>query len=77
MISGLQPQPAEVLDSTGFLDKIGRQNIFARTGPAIDTAIANMDLDMCSTCPYFAFRECADLKRQGVLESVDTREGVL
>jgi len=77
MISGLQPQPTEVLDSTGLLDKIGRQNIFARTGPAIDTAIANMDLDMCSTCPYFAFRECADLKRQGVLESVGTREGVL
>jgi SulP family sulfate permease len=74
MISGLQPQPTEVLESTGFLEKIGRENVFPRTGPAIDTAIANMDLGICSACPYTAFRECTDLKRQGVLETVETRE---
>ena len=73
MISGLQEQPTEVLTSTGFLDLIGRDNLFARTGPTIDLAIANMDLTVCATCPYSAFRECAELKRKGALE-VDRSE---
>src|SRR5262249_30642059 len=35
MISGLQEQPAEMLESTGFLDFAGRSNVFEHTGPAI------------------------------------------
>src|SRR5688572_11200797 len=56
MISGLQPQPAEMLESTGLLDVIGRQNIFQRTGPAIDSGIASMELGICATCIYAPFR---------------------
>jgi sulfate permease, SulP family len=74
MISGLQPQPAELLESTGLLDMIGRQNIFPRTGPAIDTAISQMELGTCATCPYTAFRECSDLKRKGAVEMAEARK---
>jgi hypothetical protein len=77
MISGLQPQPGELLESTGLLDMIGRQNIFARTGPAIDMAISEMELGICATCQYSAFRECADLKRKGIAEVFEIRKETL
>ena len=70
MISGLQEQPAAMLESTGFLDFLGRENVFEHTGPAIDKALHEMDLAACATCPYNAFRECPDLKRRGALEIV-------
>jgi SulP family sulfate permease len=73
MISGLQEQPAAMLESTGFLDFLGRQNVYERTGPAIDKALHEMDLVTCATCPYNAFRECADLKRRGALETAVAR----
>ena len=41
---------------------------------AIDAAIANMDTGICASCPFFAFRECADLKTRGVLETAETRK---
>jgi SulP family sulfate permease len=73
MLSGLQEQPSEMLQSTGLLEKIGSANVFARTGPAIDKAISEMDPGICRTCPYLAFRECPDLKAKGALETAETR----
>jgi SulP family sulfate permease len=73
LITGLQPQPLEVLESTGLLAKLGAQNLFARTGPAIDSALAEMELGICATCPYTAFRECTGLKLRGVAETVESR----
>jgi SulP family sulfate permease len=73
LISGLQPQPTEILESTGLLDEIGRDSILPRTGPAIDIAIQRMDLQICRTCPHNTFRECEDLKRRGVVEAVAKR----
>jgi SulP family sulfate permease len=67
LLTGLQPQPVEVLTSTGLLDKIGRDSILPRTGPAIDIAIARMDLQICSTCPHVPFRECESLKQRGIV----------
>ena len=75
MISGLQEQPAEMLGSTGLLDVVGRNNVFPRTGPAIETALSEMDLGICATCPYTAFRECQNLKSRGILETAATRSG--
>ena len=66
MMSGLQEQPMEMLESTGLIDLIDPENTYARTGPAIDAAIARMDVTICSTCPFHAFRECEDLKRRGL-----------
>jgi len=73
MVTGLQPQPLEVLESTGLLAKLGAHNVFARTGPAIDSALAQMELGICATCPYTAFRECAELKLKGVAETLESR----
>jgi SulP family sulfate permease len=73
MVTGLQPQPTEVLAATGLLEMIGKQNVFDRTGPALDAAIAQMDPLICATCPHVAFQECPELKRKGVLMTADSR----
>jgi sulfate permease, SulP family len=75
LMSGLQPQPAEVLTATGLLDSIRYENIFTRTGPAIDKALSRMDVTVCSACPNSVFRECEDLKNRGVLELNRRRQG--
>src|SRR5262245_43115817 len=74
MITGLQLQPTEVLESTGLLNTIGKENIFPRTGPAIDSALAQMEIGVCATCPYTVFRECADLKLNGIAEAFASRK---
>jgi SulP family sulfate permease len=72
-VTGLQVQPTEVLKATGLLDAIGAENVFDRTGPALDAAIAEMDPLICATCPHVAFQECLELKRKGVLMTADSR----
>jgi len=74
IITGLQEQPAEVLTSTGLLERIGETNVFPRTGPAIDSAIAEMEIGICATCPNNAFRECPDLKRKGLMQAAESRK---
>ena len=76
LISGLQPQPMEVLESTGLLDLFEKENVFTRTGAAIDVAIARMDLEVCSYCPHFVFRECEEMKYKGVVQLNKQRQGV-
>jgi SulP family sulfate permease len=71
MITGLQAQPSGVLAATGLLQRLGEENIFTRTGPAIDRAITQMDRTICGTCPYEAFRECAELKGKGEREKAE------
>jgi SulP family sulfate permease len=71
-LTGLQPQPTEMLAATGLLEEIGAENVLARTGPAIDAAIAEMDPIICAACPHSAFRECADLKKNAVLKVTGT-----
>lgn len=66
-ITGLQEQPAALLESTGLLEIVGAVNVFSKTGPAIEAALSSMDVLVCSTCPNHAFRECDELKRKGVL----------
>jgi SulP family sulfate permease len=73
MVSGLQPQPTEVLESTGLLQALGNQNIYQRTGPALDSAMASMEIGICSTCTYSPFRECATLRAKGLEEALHTR----
>ncbi len=74
MISGLQPQPAEMLESTGLLKMIGKENIFQRTGLSIDSALAKMELGICATCPFAAFQECSSLKAKGIKETLEARK---
>jgi SulP family sulfate permease len=72
-VTGLQHQPGEMLQATGLDQAIGAENIFPRTGPAIDAAIAEMDPIICASCPHSVFHECPDLKRNGVLMAADSR----
>jgi sulfate permease, SulP family len=72
-LTGLQEQPVALLGDTGLLDAIGGENTFARTGPAIDAAIGEMDPIICATCPHAAFRECSDLRRRGTLMVAESR----
>jgi sulfate permease, SulP family len=74
LLSGLQPQPREVLESTGLLAHIGPDRLFTRTGPALNLAITRMDAKTCSYCPHFVFRECEDLKYRGVQEFGQQRQ---
>ena len=64
MLTGLQRQLENVLSQTGLLARIGPENTFERTGPALDAAIANMDREICRRCPFTPFRECAALKEE-------------
>jgi SulP family sulfate permease len=68
LLSGLQPQPREVLEATGLTSLIGHEHLFSRTGLAINEAITRMDVKVCSYCPHFVFRECEQLKYRGVEE---------
>ncbi|MFN8007140.1 MAG: SulP family inorganic anion transporter [Terriglobia bacterium] len=67
-LSGLGPQPEGVLEATGLLSKVGKENLFPRTGPALDLAISRMDVEICAECPSVVFRECEALKYRGMQE---------
>jgi sulfate permease, SulP family len=76
MLKGLQEQPMHMLEATGLVDLIGRNNIYERTGPAIDSALARMDVNICAACPYHAFRECDELKIRGFREAAEYRKEI-
>jgi SulP family sulfate permease len=61
LISGIQPQPLEVLIKTGLNELIGADHLFEHTGEAINYAITQLDPNKCLGCKHFAFRECAGL----------------
>jgi SulP family sulfate permease len=61
LLSGVQPQPLDVLKKTGLYSLIGAENIFSNTGAAIDQALFHLDNNKCLGCKHFAFRECATL----------------
>ncbi|HWO97249.1 MAG TPA: sulfate permease [Bacillus sp. (in: firmicutes)] len=64
MISGLQQQPKELFEKTGFYQLIDEQNFFSRTGDAINKALAKLDVECCKGCKQFSFDECAALSQQ-------------
>ncbi|KKI93066.1 sulfate transporter [Bacillus sp. SA1-12] len=64
LISGLQPQPKELFEKTGFYQLVGEENSFSRTGDAIDHALSILDVQRCKGCKQFAFDECAVLSQQ-------------
>jgi SulP family sulfate permease len=64
LISGIQPQPMDMLRKSGLAEEIGSAHFFARTGEAITYALRNLDVQRCAGCRHNAFRECAALCRQ-------------
>lgn len=65
LISGIQPQPLEMIRRTGLLDKIGEDKLFASTGDAINYALSLLDKEACLGCKHDAFKECAELSIAG------------
>ena len=61
LITGLQPQPLDMMRRTGLIARIGEQHLFARTGEAIDYALGLLNAGQCRGCSRLAFRECAAL----------------
>ncbi|MNP53568.1 STAS domain protein [compost metagenome] len=61
LISGIEPQPLELLKRTGLYETIGAQQFYAHTGDAIDTALSMIQTGRCAGCRHAAFRECAAL----------------
>ncbi|MEJ3717946.1 SulP family inorganic anion transporter [Paenibacillus polymyxa] len=64
LVSGLQPQPLELLHKTGCYDMIGQNHFFEHTGEALTAALAMVNQDRCSGCRQMAFRECTSLCRR-------------
>ena len=55
-------QPVQdMLERSGFMEHIGRENIFVRRYAAISGVFARLDRSICSTCRVRIFNECATL----------------
>jgi SulP family sulfate permease len=55
-------QPVQdMLERGGFMEHIGRENIFVRRYDAISGVFARLDRSICSTCRARIFNECATL----------------
>jgi SulP family sulfate permease len=74
IVSGIQPQPRQMLALTGLTEEIGSENFHEHTGGAIEKALGCLDKSVCAGCKHFAFRECAKLS--GSTERTLNRERV-
>lgn len=72
LLSGVKPQPLELMKKTGLYHEIGAQHLFQHTGEAIHEALSRLDYQKCLGCKRFAFRECAGLSNRVTQE--ETRE---
>ncbi|AJY73940.1 SulP family inorganic anion transporter [Paenibacillus beijingensis] len=61
LISGIKPQPLDVLKKSGLYAQIGADHLFEHTGEAINYALTLLDRTKCLGCKQFAFRECTGL----------------
>ena len=53
----------KVLESTNFLDMVGRDRVQEKMGEAIAYLFERLDHDYCrNVCPYKLFHECSTVK---------------
>lgn len=71
LISGIQPQPGEVLRRTGLQEEIGKEHFFAHTGEAIAFGLTKLENKKCIGCKHFAFQECTLLSSPSGERGVD------
>ena len=55
---GIKDTVAHVLERTGFLDAIGRDNIFDSKTAALQNVYACLDKEICANCTKHIFQEC-------------------
>ncbi|MEX2415141.1 MAG: sulfate permease [Paenibacillaceae bacterium] len=64
LISGIQPQPMNVLKRTGLYHIIGEDHFFEHSGEAIDYSLTKLDYNKCLGCKHHAFHECSELSNE-------------
>jgi sulfate permease, SulP family len=58
----------DLLERGGYLDEIGRKNVFFSKTPALRTVYRYLDYEMCKSCGLKVFVECARMGKQEPLE---------
>ncbi len=53
----------DLLEKGGYVDAIGRENVFNSKGDGIATAFSRLDHTFCATCPRRIFSECETVAR--------------
>lgn len=75
IITGIQPQPLEVLKNSNLFELIGQENFFTDLKEAIPYAIKQINHNQCSACSHFAFQECNFLTNVGHNSIEVSKEG--
>ena len=55
----IKERPLEFLERGGYVDEIGRSNIFVSKGKALSRIYRTLDYELCSRCTLRVFRECS------------------
>jgi SulP family sulfate permease len=58
----------ELLERGGYMDDIGRQNVFFSKTTALRTVYRHLDYDVCRSCSLRVYVECARMGKQEPLE---------
>jgi sulfate permease, SulP family len=61
----------DLLERGGYLDEIGRKNVFFSKTPALRTVYRHLDYEMCKSCGLKVFVECVRMGKQEPLEDDD------
>jgi SulP family sulfate permease len=59
----------QLLERGGYLDRIGRENIFTSKTQALRAAYRTLDYDLCRNCKLRVFVECARMGKQEVMDT--------
>ncbi len=55
----IKERPLEFLERGGYVDEIGRSNVFVTKSKALNDIYRTLDYDLCSRCSLRVFRECS------------------
>jgi SulP family sulfate permease len=55
----IKERPLEYLEQGGYVDEIGRANVFTSKSAALSGVYRTFDYEICSRCPLRVFRECS------------------
>jgi SulP family sulfate permease len=64
-LCSLKPGVTTMLERGGYLDRLGRDNIFATKNAAIQAIYSRLDSAICRTCPARIFVECQTVLPDG------------
>ena len=64
-LCNLKPAVTQLLESGGFIDRIGRDNVFPTKDAAIRSIYARLDPEICRTCTARIFVECQEILPDG------------